>query len=70
MDFRFNGEVATETATLSVEFLRNNNNNNNNGLLILISPFKSFNYSDMCYAKQKPTPKKFNSFPIQRTWQT
>jgi len=30
MDFRFNGEVATEAATVSVECLRNNNNNNNN----------------------------------------
>jgi len=35
--------------------------------LILTTPFKSFSYSDMCYAKQKPTPKKFNNLPTQRT---
>jgi hypothetical protein len=30
MNFRFHGEVATEVAIVSVEWLCNNNNNNNN----------------------------------------
>ena len=35
--------------------------------MIVIPPYKNFDHSDVCYAKEKPTPKKINSLPTQRT---
>lgn len=68
MNFRFHGEVATEVAIVSVECLRNNNKiiigRTRRRLTILIPPFKNFNHSDMCYAKQKPTQKSLTASPI------